>query len=94
MKRAIVDYKKLNKDILNLLIQKFPDGYNDGDVISFRNQHNEIIEAVEVKTQETIYLVKISKRLSDTMSSFMDDENDNRSTASQYTEMKVVGSED
>lgn len=94
MKRAIVDYKKLNKDILNLLIQKFPDGYNDGDVISFRNQHNEIIEAVEVKTQETIYLVKISKRLSDTMSSFIDDENDSRSIASRHTEMEVVGTED
>ncbi len=70
MRRVIVDYKKLNKDILNLLVKKFPDGYADKDIISFRNHHNEAIEAVEVKTKDTIYLVKISKRLADTMQSF------------------------
>ncbi|WP_271765087.1 hypothetical protein [Aquimarina algiphila] len=70
MKRVIVDYKKLNKNILNLLVEKFPDGYNDDDIISFRNQHNEAIEAIEVKTNDTIYLVKISKRLADSMQSF------------------------
>lgn len=74
MKRVIVDYKKLNKNILNLLIEKFPDGYNDRDIVHFRNQHNEAIEAVEVRTDETIYLVKISKRLADTMQGFEEDE--------------------
>lgn len=74
MKRVIVDYKKLNKDILNLLVNKFPDGYADRDIITFRNQHNEAVEAVEVKTNHTIYLVKISKRLADSMQSF-DEEN-------------------
>lgn len=73
MRRVIVDYKKLNKNILNLLIQKFPDGYADNDIIMFRNQYNEAIEAVEVKTKETVYLVKISKRLADTMQGFDDD---------------------
>ncbi|MBQ4820346.1 hypothetical protein [Aquimarina sp. MMG016] len=70
MRRVIVDYKKLNKNILNLLVNKFPDGYNDRDIVSFRNQHNEAIEAVEVKTSDTCYLVKISKRLADTMQSY------------------------
>jgi hypothetical protein len=70
MKRVIVDYKKLNKNILNLLVEKFPDGYADRDIIHFRNQNNEAIEAVEVRTEDTIYLVKISKRLADTMQSF------------------------
>ena len=74
MKRVIVDYKKLNKEILNLLVEKFPDGYDDHDIITFKNQYNEAIEAVEVKTPETIYLVKISKRLADSMESFSDDE--------------------
>ncbi|MEW7292628.1 hypothetical protein [Aquimarina sp. 2304DJ70-9] len=70
MRRVIVDYKKLNKNILNLLVEKFPDGYNDRDIVSFKNHHNEAIEAVEVKTVDTIYLVKISKRLADSMQSF------------------------
>jgi len=70
MKRVIVDYKKLNKDILNLLVHKFPDGYYDKDIITFKNQYNETVEAVEVKTTETTYLVKISKRLADTLQSY------------------------
>ena len=73
MKRVIVDYKKLNKDILNLLIEKFPEGYADKDIISFKNHHKDTIEAVEVRTEDTIYLVKISQRLADTMQNFEDD---------------------
>ena len=63
MIRKIVDYQKLNEDILNLLVDKFPDGYDDDDIISFRNAKNELIEAVEVRTDDTIYLVKIGVKL-------------------------------
>ncbi len=73
MIRKIVDYQKLNQDILNLLVEKFPDGYNDGDVISFRNAKNEIIEAVEVQLGDSIYLVKIGKRLVQAMQDFGED---------------------
>ena len=58
MKRVIVDYAKLTNEILNLLIDKFPDGYDDTNIIRFKNAQNELIEAVEVRTSETIYLVK------------------------------------
>ncbi|MBW1295576.1 hypothetical protein [Aquimarina litoralis] len=73
MRRVIVDYKKLNKDILNLLVDKFPDGYSDKDIISFKNHHNDTIEAVEVKTNDTIYLVKISARLAGVMQDYEED---------------------
>lgn len=63
MIRKIVDYQKLNDDILDLLVEKFPDGYDDTDIISFRNAQSEIIEAVEVRSEDTIYLVKVGKRL-------------------------------
>ena len=76
MIRKIVDYQKLNEDILNLLVEKFPDGYDDTDIISFRNAQNEIIEAVEVKTDDTIYLVKVGKRLVQAMEDFSDDDDD------------------
>jgi len=70
MRRVIVDYKKLTPEVLSLLTQKFPDGYGDKDIIVFKNHNNETIEAVEVKTDNTIYLVKISSKLTYTMSSF------------------------
>ena len=74
MKRVIVDYAKLTHEILNLLVEKFPDGYDDSDVIRFRNAKNELIEAVEVKTEDTIYLVKISTKLADRIENYDEDD--------------------
>jgi len=70
MRRVIVDYKKLTPEVLNLLKDKYPDGYGDKDIIVFDNHRNERVEAVEVKTKDTIYLVKVSSKLYYTMSNF------------------------
>ena len=67
MQRVIIDFKKLTPEILSLLNTKFPDGYGDDDIISFKNHRNETIDAVEVKTDEFVYLVKIGKHLIDSM---------------------------
>jgi DNA-directed RNA polymerase subunit delta len=75
MRRVIVDYAKLTGDILNLLVERFPEGYDDTDIIRFRNAQNELIEAVEVKTEDTIYLVKVSTKLASRMEKF-DEEDD------------------
>ena len=74
MRRIIVDYAKLTGNILNLLVEKFPEGYDDSDIIRFRNAQNELIEAVEVRTEDTIYLVKISTKLSDRLINFEDED--------------------
>lgn len=74
MKRVIVDYAKLTNEILNLLVEKFPDGYDDSDIIRFRNAKNELIEAVEVRTDDTIYLVKVSTKLSDRIENYDEDD--------------------
>lgn len=79
MIRKIVDYQKLNEDILNLLVDKFPDGYADKDIIAFRNAQNEYIEAVEVRTEDTVYLVKVGKRLVQAMEDFEEDEDEDNS---------------
>ena len=76
MKRAIVDYKKLTKDILALLVEKYPEGYQDHDVIRFKNAKNETVEALEVRTEDTIYLVKVSTRLASTMERYDEDDDD------------------
>lgn len=73
MKRIIVDYTKLTQEILDLLVEKYPDGYEEIDIIRFKNIQNELIEAVEVRTDDTIYLVKISKKLQDRMVNYDDD---------------------
>jgi DNA-directed RNA polymerase subunit delta len=76
MKRVIVDYAKLTNEILTLLVEKFPDGYDDSDIIRFKNAKNEMIEAVEVRTEDTIYLVKVSTKLADRIENFDDDDVD------------------
>ncbi|PKP13765.1 MAG: DNA primase [Bacteroidetes bacterium HGW-Bacteroidetes-3] len=77
MKRIIVDYKKLTSEILNLLVEKFPDGYGIKDVIRFTNHKGQYVEAVEVATEDTVYLVKISDELVDSMENFYEEEEDN-----------------
>ena len=76
MRRIIVDYAKLTGDILNLLVEKFPEGYDDSHIIRFRNAQNELIEAVEVKTEETIYLVKVSTKLASRMEKYDEEDID------------------
>ena len=74
MKRVIVDYAKLTNEILTLLVERFPDGYDDSDIIRFKNAKNETVEAVEVRTEDTIFLVKVSTKLADRIENFDDDE--------------------
>ena len=76
MRRVIVDYAKLTNEILTLLVEKFPDGYDDADIIRFKNMKNETIEAVEVRTEDTIYLVKVSTKLADRIENFDDEDDD------------------
>ncbi|MGS2739318.1 hypothetical protein [Sinomicrobium sp. M5D2P17] len=76
MKRVIVDYKKLTNEILTLLVEKYPDGYGDDDIIRFKNANNETVEALEVRTNDAVYLVKVSTRLANTMENFDEDEDD------------------
>lgn len=74
MKRVIVEYAKLTTDILDMLIDKYPDGYDYEDIISFKNAKGETVKAIEVKTEDTIYLVKISERLENAMEEYAEDE--------------------
>lgn len=76
MKRVIVDYAKLTNEILTLLVERFPDGYDDADIIRFKNAKNETIEAVEVRTDDTIFLVKVSTKLADRIENFDYDDED------------------
>ena len=87
MKRVLIDYKKLPHDVAALLIELYPHGYGDEDLIVLKKPNGEIIEAVEVKTADTIYLVKISKSLANFISNF--EETIERELADQETKQPV-----
>lgn len=94
MIRKIVDYKKLNEDILNLLVEKFPDGYDESDIISFRNAQNEVVEAVEVRTEDTIYLVKVGVRLVQAMEDFGDEDEDDEKDSDDTSDLDFDAAEE
>ena len=59
MKRIIVDYKKLTPQLLKLLTEKFPDGYNDKDIITF-DAYPLFLAERSVATATTIALFVVS----------------------------------
>ena len=59
LKRVIVDFKKLTPEILALLVEKYPDGYDDENIIT---------------TDDTKYLVKVSTKLQVTMENYDEDD--------------------
>lgn len=69
-KRVIVDYKKVTSELLGMLVEKYPNGYNNEEVIHFKNTKGELIEALEVTTKTTKYLVKVSAKLAQSMADF------------------------
>ena len=61
MKRLLIDQKKLDQETASLLLTTYPDGFGDDDIISFKKPNGEIIQAVELRTDGILYLVKIGK---------------------------------
>lgn len=72
MKRILIDYKKLENSLITLLLDSYPNGYGDEDIVAFKNHKGEFIEAVELRTEDALYLVKISQSLSHFIANFDD----------------------
>jgi hypothetical protein len=70
MTRRLIDYRKLDHKLATLLIDTYPYGYGDEDIIVFKNLQGDMVEAVQLKTEDTMYLVKISKSLSNFIANF------------------------
>ena len=72
MKRILIDYKKLDHSLTTRLLDSYPNGYGDEDIVAFKNHKGEFIEAVELRTEDALYLVKISQSLSHFIANFDD----------------------
>lgn len=87
LNRVIVDFKKLTPEILALVVEKYPYGYDDSDIIRFRNVKDELVKCIEIMTEDTKYLVKISAKLERVMEQYDEDDyesyQDNDPTAVQ-----------
>jgi DNA-directed RNA polymerase subunit delta len=63
MKRVIKDYKNISQEHIDLINEHFPNGFENENLISFTTPKGEFIKALEIRTDDTIYLFKIDKNM-------------------------------
>jgi DNA-directed RNA polymerase subunit delta len=64
MKRVIKDYNAITEEQAALIQEKFPNGFENEHLVSFTTPKGEYIKALEIRTEDTIYLFKIDKNMS------------------------------
>lgn len=91
MKRIIVGFDKLTPEILNLFVERYPDGYGDNDIIEFKNGTGETIQAVELKSTDTVYLIRIGKKMNQIIQEFEDEQSELNEDSEFIEEDKEIG---
>lgn len=71
-KRVVVDYRNITDDIIELLTEKYPYGYED-DIIKFKNAKGETVSAVPCETEDTKYLIKVGAELEKKVDAYLED---------------------
>lgn len=90
MKRVIKDYNTLSQEHIDLITEKYPNGFENEDLVSFVTPKGAFIKALEIRTDDTIYLFKIDKNMQ-----VADDENqENEGMAMNEFETFKGGGED
>lgn len=57
-RKVVTDYSKLSEELLTVFEETYPTGIA-GKTIRFPNSKGEIVTAVRLETEDTIYLVKV-----------------------------------
>ncbi|BAX79893.1 hypothetical protein ALGA_1517 [Labilibaculum antarcticum] len=73
MKRVIKDYKSIGPELIQRLIRTFPDGIYEDDLISVTKPNGDKINVVELRTEDTVYLIKMNQELQARIDSFTGD---------------------
>jgi hypothetical protein len=63
IKRIIKDYKTLGQEHIDLINEHYPNGFENENLISFVTPKGQFIKALEIRTEDTIYLFKIDKNM-------------------------------
>ena len=63
LKRVIKDYKTLSQEHIDLINEHFPNGFENENLVSFVTPKGQFIKALEIRTDEAIYLFKIDKNM-------------------------------
>lgn len=63
MKRVIKDYNTITDEHAALIEAAYPNGFENENLVSFTTPKGEFIKALEIRTEDTIYLFKIDKNM-------------------------------
>jgi len=63
MKRIITSFEKLDEKQIELFKTQYPDGYSSHDIISFKNLKGIETKAIQISSNNVIYLVKLNEKL-------------------------------
>jgi hypothetical protein len=92
-KRSITSYDKLTPEQKRQLIKDFPDGYRS-NVTTIKTPAGETLEALIWETEEVIYLIKISKTMTQALDDDDDDDDDFDDDFTKLAPVKGVVDED
>ncbi|MCB0760936.1 MAG: DNA primase [Flavobacteriales bacterium] len=74
MKKIIKDYSTVSKEQMDLILDRFPDGFDEDDLIRLKLQNGDEVTCLELKTEDAIYLFKISERFLDKIIDYSGDD--------------------
>jgi hypothetical protein len=63
MKRVIKDYNSITDEHAALIEAAYPNGFENEHLVSFTTPKCAFIKALEIRTEDTIYLFKIDKNM-------------------------------
>ncbi|MGL4907910.1 MAG: hypothetical protein ACRC3G_01080 [Bacteroidales bacterium] len=66
LRRLVVSYKNLTPELLDLLKQKYPQGWND-HVMKINKSATDFFYAVMLETPDTSYLIKVDVKIDSTV---------------------------
>jgi DNA-directed RNA polymerase subunit delta len=78
-KRVIVDYKNITEEVLRRFTDAFPRGYDEDDIIRFKNAKGEWVNAIPLETEDTKYLIKVGVEMDRRVEAFLDDDDEDNS---------------
>ncbi|KAB2805397.1 hypothetical protein [Phaeocystidibacter luteus] len=95
-KRIIVDYKNINPELMEVLTDIYPNGYEDyeDDIITYKNAAGETVRAIPLETDDTKYLFKISRELKQKVEDFIEDMDDDSEGNSEGSDVPEESEED
>ena len=82
LKRVVKDYNTLTKEHIDLINEHYPNGFENENLVSFVTPKGQFIKALEVRTDDTIYLFKIDKNMK------VDDEENQENEGSAMSEFE------